>query len=142
MKKIHVTLGIPDVYRKWPWLLILLRSEEPSPLMSVLHIQYSQWPNHGVPEDTFSVSEIEKRVIYKVAPAIPDCSPIVVHCNTGVGRIGTYCTIHDTLQRILSGNMPGLDLVKTITTFRFQRDGMVQKPEQYRLYVMMPLLMN
>lgn len=99
--------------------------------MSVLHILYPQWPDHGVPENTIAVREILKRAMYQVAPAIPDSGPIVVHCSAGVGRTGAYCTIHDTLQRIISGDMSALDLVNTITRFRSQRDGMVQKPEQY-----------
>lgn len=47
--------------------------------MSVLHILYPQWPDHGVPENTIAVREILKRAMYQVAPAIPNSGPIVVH---------------------------------------------------------------
>ena len=45
--------------------------------MSVLHIQYPEWPNHGVPKDTTAVREILKR-IYHVPPNL---GPVVVHCR-------------------------------------------------------------
>ncbi|KAJ4751841.1 Tyrosine phosphatase [Rhynchospora pubera] len=99
-------------------------SEPPVP---VLHIEYPDWPDHGVPRSTVAVREILRRLYH--VPS--DVGPIVVHCSAGIGRTGTYCAVHNTIQRILLSDTSSLDLVKTISDFRFQRIGMVQTPDQF-----------
>ncbi|CAL9119150.1 unnamed protein product, partial [Musa textilis] len=47
------------------------------PALSVLHIQYPEWPDHGVPEDTASVREIFEMTHHLP----PEIGPIVVHCR-------------------------------------------------------------
>lgn len=101
--------------------------ESNEPPLCVLHILYPEWPDHGVPQDTLAVREIWRRL----CSVPPTTGPIVVHCSAGIGRTGTYCTVHNTIQRILAGDMSALDLVKTISVFRLQRIGMVQTKEQY-----------
>ncbi|KAL8511457.1 hypothetical protein ACS0TY_018021 [Phlomoides rotata] len=105
----------------WRCLEVKRKESEELPLF-VLHVQYPEWPDHGVPKDTLAVREIFKR-IYNIEPSL---RPIVVHCSAGIGRTGTYCAIHNAIQRILIGDMSALDLLKTVSTFRSQRIGMVQ----------------
>lgn len=102
-----------------------IESEEPP--LSVLHLQYPDWPDHGVPNYTQSVRELVKR-LYLIPPNL---GPFVVHCSAGIGRTGAFCTISHTIHRILEGDVSALDLSTTVRQFRNQRTGMVQTQDQY-----------
>eukprot|EP00026_Physarum_polycephalum_P004129 Phypoly_transcript_04146.p1 GENE.Phypoly_transcript_04146~~Phypoly_transcript_04146.p1 ORF type:complete len:580 (+),score=86.30 Phypoly_transcript_04146:82-1821(+) len=70
----------------------------------VLHYQYEGWPDHGVPPSAAPIRELVRTIEKEKEGAqhlpTPQPSPMVVHCSAGVGRTGTFVTIHMTLLRL------------------------------------------
>lgn len=126
----------------------------------ITHYQYEGWPDHGVPTSAKPIRHlihlIEKEKgtdfngDYNSDQSDDDTSsncssssnyserstsPVVVHCSAGVGRTGTFCTIHMLLVRLhkemRKGTVARLNLYNTVLKLRRQRPGMVQQQEQY-----------
>eukprot|EP00731_Ephydatia_muelleri_P025777 Em0017g860a len=55
--------------------------------------------------------------------------PIVVHCNDGVGRTGTFITMHSELERLKTEGV--VDVVQRVKFSRIARPGIVQNVEQF-----------
>ncbi|XP_025943651.1 receptor-type tyrosine-protein phosphatase C isoform X3 [Apteryx rowi] len=94
----------------------------------VTHIQFTSWPDHGVPEDSHLLLKLRRRV-----NALSNffSGPIVVHCSAGVGRTGTYIGIDAMLEGLDAEGR--VDVYGYVVKLRRQRCLMVQVESQYIL---------
>ncbi|XP_025833935.1 tyrosine-protein phosphatase Lar, partial [Agrilus planipennis] len=92
----------------------------------VKQLQFTAWPDHGVPDHPASFLQFVKRV-RNINP--PGSGPIIVHCSAGVGRTGCYIVIDSMLERIK--HEKSIDIYGHVTCLRAQRNYMVQTEEQY-----------
>ncbi|XP_075012639.1 receptor-type tyrosine-protein phosphatase C isoform X3 [Calonectris borealis] len=94
----------------------------------VTHIQFTSWPDHGVPEDPHLLLKLRRRI-----NALSNffSGPIVVHCSAGVGRTGTYIGIDAMLEGLDAEGR--VDVYGYVVKLRRQRCLMVQVESQYIL---------
>ncbi|XP_019753160.1 receptor-type tyrosine-protein phosphatase O isoform X1 [Hippocampus comes] len=94
----------------------------------ILHLNYTSWPDHGVP----TVNAIESilqfvHIVRQQAKRTKD--PIVVHCSAGVGRTGTFMALDRLMQHIREHEFA--DILGMVSEMRSHRLSMVQTEEQY-----------
>ncbi|XP_031734712.1 receptor-type tyrosine-protein phosphatase O [Anarrhichthys ocellatus] len=94
----------------------------------VLHLNYTSWPDHGVP----TVNAIESilqfvHIVRQQANRTRD--PVIVHCSAGVGRTGTFMALDRLMQHIREHEFA--DILGMVSEMRSHRLSMVQTEEQY-----------
>ncbi|XP_060088332.1 receptor-type tyrosine-protein phosphatase C [Heteronotia binoei] len=108
--------------------LHITHRREKTAARDVTHIQFTSWPDHGVPDDPHLLLKLRRRV--NVLSNFFS-GPIVVHCSAGVGRTGTYIGIDAMLEGLETEGR--VDVYGYVVKLRRQRCLMVQVETQYIL---------
>lgn len=92
----------------------------------IKQLQFTAWPDHGVPDHPAPFLQFLRRV-KNVNP--PDAGPLIVHCSAGVGRTGCFIVIDAMIERLKFEKT--VDIYGHVTCLRAQRNYMVQTEDQY-----------
>ncbi|XP_025031555.1 tyrosine-protein phosphatase non-receptor type 23 [Python bivittatus] len=106
--------------------MITLQFRDQSLKRTVIHLQFSSWPELGLPDSKGNLLRFIQEVHSHYLHQRPLHTPIVVHCSSGVGRTGAFCLLYAALQEVEAGNsIP--DLVQLVKRIRRQRKHMLQE---------------
>ncbi|XP_028663927.1 receptor-type tyrosine-protein phosphatase O isoform X1 [Erpetoichthys calabaricus] len=94
----------------------------------VMHLNYTAWPDHGVP-NVNAVESILHFVQIVRQQAAKSKGPVIVHCSAGVGRTGTFIALDRLMQHIKEHEF--VDILGLVAEMRTYRPCMVQTEEQY-----------
>ncbi|KAI8595100.1 protein-tyrosine phosphatase-like protein [Dissophora ornata] len=99
---------------------------------NITQVQYTGWPDYGVPETPLEVLRVIQLANEYNTP-VSSAGPMVVHCSAGCGRTGAFCVIDSILTELQERPDAMMsDIVYTsVSTFREQRISMVQTLRQY-----------
>ncbi|CAH8643189.1 unnamed protein product [Schistosoma bovis] len=98
----------------------------------VLHMQYTNWPDFGIPNSPSAILNFLWSV--RASGALNDpCYPPVIHCSAGIGRSGTFVLIDLALILIEQANsISGVDIKNLFLELRKCRMGIIQTADQLR----------
>ncbi|CEF70958.1 FI18312p1 [Strongyloides ratti] len=105
-------------------ILTLKSNKCHSPERIIHHLQFTAWPDHGVPDNVFPLLSFMNYV-----STFESNEPLVVHCSAGVGRSGSYILI-DSIRKHLTKN-ENIKIYSHLQHMRRQRGKLVQTIEQY-----------
>ncbi|XP_013013571.2 receptor-type tyrosine-protein phosphatase V-like [Cavia porcellus] len=94
----------------------------------VKQLQFTTWPDHGIPEAPGSLLAFVE-LVHEHARATQGTRPILVHCSAGVGRTGTFVALSRLLQQLEAEQ--AVDVFNVVYTLRLHRPLMIQTLNQY-----------
>uniref|UniRef100_A0A3B3XM31 Tyrosine-protein phosphatase non-receptor type 23 n=1 Tax=Poecilia mexicana TaxID=48701 RepID=A0A3B3XM31_9TELE len=106
--------------------MISLQYRDQSLKRTVVHLQFTSWPELGLPDSKSNLLRFIQEVHGHYLHQRPLQTPVVVHCSSGVGRTGAFCLLYAALQELEAGNgIPDLPLL--VKKMRQQRKNMLQE---------------
>ncbi|XP_033837514.1 tyrosine-protein phosphatase non-receptor type 23 [Periophthalmus magnuspinnatus] len=106
--------------------MISLQYREQSLKRTVVHLQFTSWPQLGLPDSKSNLLRFIQEVHGHYLHQRPLHNPVVVHCSSGVGRTGAFCLLYAAVQELEAGNgIPDLPLL--VKKMRQQRKNMLQE---------------
>ena len=103
-------------------IFCILQTSDPENELTVTHMHYTAWPDHGLPQNAMSLISFIRRV-RKEHPVSLD-QPLLVHCSAGVGRTGTFILLDRVMQQMKREGT--LSIYNILKGMRGQRMKMVQ----------------
>ncbi|KAK0423345.1 hypothetical protein QR680_008093 [Steinernema hermaphroditum] len=91
----------------------------------IIHHQWKNWPDRGVPEQT----DVTLKILQLVRPQLHQKQCTVVHCSAGIGRTGSVVAVELCAQRLLSGK--SADILSLVKHLRSKRMHSIQTDQQY-----------
>ncbi|XP_069936492.1 tyrosine-protein phosphatase non-receptor type 9 isoform X1 [Cherax quadricarinatus] len=137
----HFTITNKHVYhyRDYTVSTLTMRDNGSSEERKVEHMQFTSWPDYGVPDSAMAMLEFLNHVRESQARLTaalgsswsghPLGPPIVVHCSAGIGRTGTFCTLDICIRRL--EEVGTIEVKGTVEKIRSQRAYSIQMPDQY-----------
>uniref|UniRef100_A0A8B9DXX9 Tyrosine-protein phosphatase non-receptor type 23 n=1 Tax=Anser cygnoides TaxID=8845 RepID=A0A8B9DXX9_ANSCY len=106
--------------------MITLQYRDQSLKRTIVHLQFTSWPELGLPDSKGSLLRFIQEVHGHYLHQRPLHTPVVVHCSSGVGRTGAFCLLYAAMQEVEAGNgIP--DLAQLVKRLRQQRKHMLQE---------------
>ncbi|KAM6375973.1 LOW QUALITY PROTEIN: tyrosine-protein phosphatase non-receptor type 23 [Alca torda] len=106
--------------------MVTLQYRDQSLKRTVVHLQFTSWPELGLPDSKGSLLRFIQEVHGHYLHQRPLHTPVVVHCSSGVGRTGAFCLLYAAMQEVEAGNgIP--DLAQLVKRMRQQRKHMLQE---------------
>lgn len=145
-------LGLPQCHRYWPedgsevyhiyevhlisehiWCddylvrSLYLKNLQTGETRTITQFHFLAWPDLDIPNSTKPLLEFRRKVnkCYR-----GNACPIIVHCNNGVGRTGTYILLDMVLNKMIKGTKE-IDMAATLEHLRDQRPDMVKTKGQF-----------
>ncbi|XP_051466973.1 tyrosine-protein phosphatase non-receptor type 23 isoform X2 [Apus apus] len=106
--------------------MVTLQYRDQSLKRTVVHLQFTSWPELGLPDSRASLLRFIQEVHGHYLHQRPLHTPVVVHCSSGVGRTGAFCLLYAAVQELEAGNgIPELGAL--VRRMRQQRKHMLQE---------------